>query len=59
MERAWARKAQPFHLRISEIPVQGQRIWQRHPDHVLVTAALLRDTAQYRQRLMPVVDALF
>jgi len=59
MERARTRKAQPFHLRITEIPVQGQQIWQLHPDHVLVTAALLRDTAQYRQRLIPVVEALF
>jgi hypothetical protein len=59
MERARARKAQPFHLRITEIPDQGEQIWQLHPDHVLVTAALLRDTAQYRQRIVPVVAALF
>jgi len=59
MERARARKTQPFHLRITEITVQGQQIWQLHPDHVLVTAALLRDTAQYQQRLRPVVEALF
>ena len=58
MERARARKAQPFHLRITEIPVHGQQLWQLRPDHVLVTAALLRDTAQYRQRIMPVVEAL-
>ena len=59
MERALARTAQPFHLRITEIPVHGRQLWQLRPDHVLVTAALLRDTAQYRQRLMPVVEALF
>jgi hypothetical protein len=58
MERAPARRAQPFHLRITEIPVQGQQLWQLRPDHVLVTAALRRDTAQYRQRVMPVVEAL-
>jgi hypothetical protein len=58
MERALARRAQPFHLRITEIPVHGQQLWQLRPDHVLVTAALLRDTAQYRQRIMPVVEAL-
>ena len=59
MERALARTARPFHLRITEIPVLGQQLWQLHPDHVLVTAGLLRDTAQYRQRLTPVVEALF
>jgi hypothetical protein len=59
MERAMARTARPFHLRITEIPVQGQQLWQLRPDHVLVSSALLRDTAQYRQQLMPVVEALF
>jgi hypothetical protein len=59
MERARARKAQAFHLRITEIPVQGQQIWRLRPDHVLVTAALLRDTAHYQQCLIPVVEALF
>jgi hypothetical protein len=59
MEGARARKAQPFHLRITEIPVEGQQLWQLRPDHVLVSAALLRDTALYRERLMPVVEALF
>ena len=39
--------------------VLGQQLWQLPPDHVLVSSALLRDTAQYRQRLIPVVEALF
>jgi hypothetical protein len=59
MERALARTARPFHLRITEIPVLGQQLWQLRPDHVLISSTLLRDTAQYRQRLMPVVEALF
>jgi hypothetical protein len=59
MERALARTARPFHLRITEIPVLGQQLRQLRPDHVLVSSALLRDTAQYRQQLMPVVEALF
>jgi hypothetical protein len=59
MERALGRTARPFHLRITEIPVLGQQLWQLRPDHVLVSSALLRDTAQYRQQLMPVVEALF
>jgi len=59
IQRALARTARPFHLRITEIPVDGQQLWQLRPDHVLVSAALLRDTAQYRQSLTPVVEALF
>ena len=38
---------------------QGQQLWLLRPDHVLVSAALLRDTAQYQERLMPFVEALF
>jgi hypothetical protein len=59
MERALARTARPFHLRITEIPVLGQQLWQLRPDHVLISSALLRDTAQYQQQLIPVVEGLF
>jgi len=59
MERAQGRTAQPFSLWITEIPVAGQQFWQLRTDHLLVTADLLRDTALYRQRLVPVVKALF
>ncbi len=59
MERALGRTAQPFSLWITEIPVEGQHFWQLRPDHLLVTADLLRDTALYRQRLALVVEALF
>ena len=59
MERSLARTARSFHLRITEIPVLGLRLWQLRPDHVLVTSALLRDTVQYQERLRPVVEALF
>ena len=59
MERDQRRTAQPFILWITEIPVAGQQFWQLRPDHLLVTADLLRDTALYRQRLAPVVEALF
>ncbi len=59
MERAQGRPAQPFSLWITEIPVAGQQFWQLRPDHLLVTADLLRDTARYRQRLAIVVKALF
>lgn len=59
MERALARSSRPFHLRITEIPVLGQQLWQLCPDHVLISSALLRDTARYQQQLIPVVEALF
>jgi len=37
----------------------GQQLWQLCPDHVLISSALLRDTAQYQQQIIPVVEALF
>ena len=59
MERAHGWTAQRFRLWITEIPVEGQQFWQLGPDHVLVAADLLRDTAVYRRRLTPVIEALF
>ena len=59
MEHDLRRKAQPFHLWVTEIPVDGQHFWQMGPGQVLVSADLLRDTDQYRERLTPVVEALF
>src|ERR1035437_839546 len=32
MERALARRARTFHLRITEIPVHGRQLWQLRPD---------------------------
>jgi len=58
LERTSGRRARAFSLRLTEIPVEGQHLWQLHPDHVLISAALLRDTAEYRRRLTPVVQAL-
>jgi hypothetical protein len=58
MERALARTARPFHLRITDIPVLGQQLWQLSPDHILVSSALLRDITPYQQQLIPVVEAL-
>jgi hypothetical protein len=58
LEREAGRKAQPFQLRITEIPVAGHELWQLDPHHVLVTAELLRDSDQYRRLMTPVVRAL-
>ncbi len=58
MERALSRTPRSFHLRITEIPVEGQQLWRLQPDHVLVTADLLRDTARYLRHLTPVLEEL-
>jgi len=58
LERSSGRRARPFSLQLSEIPVAGQHLWQLQPDHILISAALLRDTTEYRERLTPVVQAL-
>ena len=58
LERTSGRRARPFHLRVTEIPVAGQHLWQLHPDHILISAALLRDTNEYRRRLTSVVQSL-
>lgn len=58
MEHALNRKAQPFDLMVTEIPVDGQQLWRLGPDHVLVTAGLLRDPALALRRLTPVIQAL-
>ena len=58
LEREAGRKAQPFQLLVTEIPVAGRELWQLDPHHVLVTAELLRDSDEYRRRMTPVVRAL-
>jgi hypothetical protein len=58
LERELGRPAQPFRLWITVIPVAGKELWQFDPDHVLLTVELLRDSAEYRARITPVVKAL-
>lgn len=58
LERDLGRRAQPFQLWITVIPVAGRELWQLDPHHVLLTDELLRDSAQYRRRITPVVQAL-
>jgi len=58
LERACGRRAHPFNLRVTEIPVAGQELWQLDPEHVVVTAGLLGDPGEYRRRLTPVLQAL-
>jgi hypothetical protein len=58
LERNLGRRAQPFQLRITVIPVAGKELWQLDPHHVLLTDELLRDSAEYRARITPVVQSL-
>lgn len=58
LERDLHRRAQPFRLRITVIPVAGMELWQVAPDHVLLTDELLRNSAEYRERITPVLKAL-
>jgi hypothetical protein len=58
LEQDLGRRAQPFQLWITVIPVAGKELWQLDPHHVLVTDELLRDSAEYRARITPVVQAL-
>lgn len=58
LERSLGRRAQPFQLRITVIPVAGKEVWQLDPHHVLVTAELLGDSEEYRRLITPLVQAL-
>jgi hypothetical protein len=58
LERNLGRRARPFQLQITEIPVAGKELWQLDPHHVLLTAELLRDSDEYRGRITPVLQTL-
>jgi len=58
LERDLGRRAHAFHLRITVIPVAGKELWQLDPHHLLLTDELLRDSAEYRARITPVLQAL-
>jgi hypothetical protein len=58
LERDFGRRAQPFQLRITVIPVAGKELWQLDSHHVLLTDELLRDSVGYRGRITPVLQAL-
>ncbi len=58
LERVSGRRARPFSLHVTEIPVAGQHLWQVQPDHVLISAGLFHDTNEYRRRMTPVIEAL-
>lgn len=58
VERELGRKARPFELSITELPVAGAAGWRIRPEHALVSRALWEDPAAYRQWLTPVIREL-
>ena len=58
LEKNLGRSAQPFRLRITVIPVAGKELWEFNQHHVLVTDELLNDPVEYRQRIVPILQAL-
>lgn len=59
VERRLRRVAQPFHLRIMEIPVDGLHGWRLRRDRALISRALLVDVRAYRIWLEAVVMGVF
>lgn len=58
VEQELGRKARPFELLVTELPVTGAAGWRLSPGHVVVSAALRNDPVAYRQWLTPVIRAL-
>jgi hypothetical protein len=52
------RQPKPFVLRITELPVAGQRSWRLEPGHVLVSRALLEHPVHFVTMIEPVLQAL-
>ena len=58
LERDLGRGVQPFELGITVIPVAGKELWRLDPHHVLLTDELLSNSAEYRARITPILQAL-
>jgi hypothetical protein len=58
VEAGLGRKARPFDLLITELPLAGALGWRVSTHHVLVTRALRADRAGYSRWLSPVVREL-
>lgn len=58
VERDLGRKAGPFELQVTELPLAGALGWRVSTHHVLVTRALRDDRAAYADWLAPVVREL-
>ena len=58
IERVSGRKARPFELDIRVLPVAAVQAWRLSPKRALVSRALFRDRAAYREWLRPVIEEL-
>jgi hypothetical protein len=58
IERGLGRKARPFELDIRVLPVEAVQAWRLSPKRALVSRALFRDRAAYREWLQPIIGEL-
>ncbi|MFJ5535433.1 hypothetical protein [Streptomyces sp. NPDC093261] len=58
VETEIGRKARPFELQVTELPVADTVGWHVSEKHVVVSRALREDAAAYRQWLTPVIRGL-
>lgn len=58
VEREIGRKARPFELEVTVLPVAGKGAWRVAPGHVVVSRALRADTAAYGEWLTQVIREL-
>lgn len=57
-ERQLRRRARPFRLSITELPLAGKAGWRLGPDAVVVTRDLVRDRAAFVAFIRPAVEAV-
>jgi hypothetical protein len=58
LERDLGRRPRAFTLRVTELPVAGQRSWRVEPDHLVVSRALLEHPVHFVTMIEPVLEAL-
>jgi len=58
IERGLGHKARPFELDIRVLPVAAVQAWRLSPKRALVSRALFRDRAAYREWLRPIIEKL-
>jgi hypothetical protein len=58
IEQSRGRKARPFELRITELPISTTQAWRVTPNHLLVTHALFTDIPAYRECLRTLIEEL-
>jgi hypothetical protein len=57
-ERQLRRRARPFRLSITELPVAGKSGWRLGPEDIVVTADLVRDWEGFLAFVSPAVEAV-